>query len=149
MFLWRFYSSVTLTEAKASTAQLGYWSREGNIRFMNARMKSGKRPSTMLCLTERIRVSCKENHLMNGKKKNVINIDLLQEAASSCAPLECQQPFSCTYMMRQYVWWSFGTHQSEVWFWWWSTDGTGEFNCQNHMLHICFSVIFILEKLDI
>lgn len=60
-----FYSSVTLTEAKASTAQLGYWSREGNIRLMNVRMNSGKRPSTMLCLTERIRVSCGEKRSMN------------------------------------------------------------------------------------
>lgn len=71
----RYYSKVTLTEAKASTAQPGYWSREGNIRFMNVRINSGKQPSTMLCLTDRIRVSCKENSLMNWKN-NVITIDL-------------------------------------------------------------------------
>lgn len=52
-----------LTEVRASTAQLGYWSGEGNIRFMNVCMNSGNLFSTMLCLTERIRVSCEDKHL--------------------------------------------------------------------------------------
>lgn len=60
---FRPYSSVMLTEARASTAQLGYWSGEGNIRFMNVCMNSGNLFSTMLCLTERIRVSCEDTHL--------------------------------------------------------------------------------------
>lgn len=52
-----------LTEARASTAQLGYWSGQGNIRFMNVCMNSGNLFSTMLCLTERIRVSCEDKRL--------------------------------------------------------------------------------------
>lgn len=49
---------MTLTEASASTAQLGYWSAQGNRRFMKVLMKSGNRPWMMLCLTDRMRVSC-------------------------------------------------------------------------------------------
>ncbi|TNN70361.1 hypothetical protein EYF80_019387 [Liparis tanakae] len=56
--------TVTLTEASASTAQPGYWSREGNSRFMNVRINSGKQPSTMLCLTERIKAA-------DGKTGNI------------------------------------------------------------------------------
>lgn len=59
-------SSVTLTEASASTAQLGYWSAEGNCLFINVRMNSGKRPSMMLCLTDRMRVSCKNNKIFES-----------------------------------------------------------------------------------
>lgn len=63
------HSSVTLTEASASTAQPGYWSAEGNCRFINVRMKSGKRPSMMLCRTDRMRLSCKKQQGGRGRKK--------------------------------------------------------------------------------
>lgn len=55
--LWAVKSSVMWTDARASTAQLGYWELEGNILFMKAFTNSGNRPSTILCLTDRIRLS--------------------------------------------------------------------------------------------
>ena len=51
-----------LTEARASTAQLGYWSLDGNIFLMKFFTKSGNRPSIMLCLAESIRVSYERRH---------------------------------------------------------------------------------------
>lgn len=79
-------SSVTLTEASASTAQLGYWSAEGNCLFINVRMNSGKRPSMMLCLTDRMRVSCKNNK-GGGAEKKIFESGLLIFSGHSSSPL--------------------------------------------------------------
>lgn len=88
----RSYSSVMLTEARASTAQLGYCSGDGNIRFMNVCMNSGNRPSTMLCLTERIRLNCKEkySHLYcwSFRKQNrITDLFWIIEVSGTCAYL--------------------------------------------------------------
>ena len=87
-----------LTDAKASTAQVGYWARSGYILFMKARTNSGNWPSTILCLTDRIRVSW-----VGGKTMTWSTIDSNDEHSSRALNCEWNEDFCLVYLVDDVV----------------------------------------------